>query len=127
MSILDQIRQLEEQKTKLLEQARKEAVTKAEVAIAELNALGFNYRLTGGPSDSTPSKRRSGVRQDVLSMIEGSAQGLSRSDIIERMDVKGDKKAEQAISNALAALKKQNTINNTDGVYTAASTNTNGL
>jgi len=117
MSILDQIRELEEQKNKLLEQARKEAVTKAEVAIAELNALGFNYRLTGGPSAAGFGKRRTGVRQEVLNTIKGAPEGLSRADLLEKMSAKGDKSAEQSISNALAALKKNHTISADDGIY----------
>lgn len=119
MSILDQIQQLEDQKNKLLEQARKEAVTKAETAIAELNALGFNYRLTGGPSPAGTAKRRTGVRQEVLDTIKAAPEGMSRADLLEKMGAKGDKSAEQSISNALAALKKNNSITADDGVYKA--------
>lgn len=118
MSILDQIKELEEQKNRLLEQARKEAVEKAEVAIAELNALGFNYRLVGGPSASS-GKRRAGVRQQVLKSVQDSPRGLSRADVLEKLGAKGDKSAEQSVSNALAALKKNKSISATNGIYRA--------
>lgn len=118
MSVLDQIRKLDEQKAQLLETAKKEALKKAEAAIAELNELGFNYRLTGGPATPTSSgKRRTGIRQEVLAVVQQSADGISRADILEKLDAKGDKSAEQSVSNALAALKKQNTITGDDGIY----------
>ena len=118
MSILDQIKELEEQKNRLLEKARKEAVEKAEVAIAELNALGFNFRLVGGPSTSG-RKRRTGVRQQVLNAIQDRPRCLSRADLLEKLGAKGDKSAEQSVSNALAALKKIKSISATNGTYRA--------
>ena len=48
MSVLDEIKALEEKKQALLAQAKKEALDNAKKAIAELNSLGFNYQLVGG-------------------------------------------------------------------------------
>jgi len=61
---MDQIRALEEQKKKLLEDAKREAMEKAQSAIAELNELGFNYRLIEGGSASRASsgESRKGTR-----------------------------------------------------------------
>lgn len=121
MSVLDQIKQLEEQKAKLLETAKAEALAQAEAAIATLNELGFNYRIVEGNGANraapSPSGRRSGVRADVLRVIEEHSDGINRGTILELMNAKGDKKAEQSISNALANMKKVGTIDLADGVY----------
>lgn len=122
MSVLDQIKQLEEQKAQLLEQAKTEALAQAEAAIKTLNELGFNYRIVEGNASTTtaPSSggRRTGVRADVLRVIE-ERDGINRGTILELMDAKGDKKAEQSISNALANLKKSGQIDLADGMYRA--------
>lgn len=46
VSVLEKIRQLDAQKEKLLADAKKEALAKAQAAVDELNELGFNYQLT---------------------------------------------------------------------------------
>jgi|SRR5271166_3308105 len=53
MSVLEKIKALDEERAKLLEDAKKEALEAAHKAIADLNELGFNYRLVEGPSTST--------------------------------------------------------------------------
>ena len=65
-SVIDQIRKLDEQKAKLLQDAKKEALGRAEAAIADLNSLGFNYRLVEGSTSSRGSPAegsRKGTRQ----------------------------------------------------------------
>jgi hypothetical protein len=42
---LQQIKKLDEERTKILESAKKEALARAEEAIRELTALGFEYEL----------------------------------------------------------------------------------
>jgi hypothetical protein len=62
MSVLDKLKALDDQRTKLLEDAKKEALDKAHEAIADLNALGFNYTLVEGSGTSTarrPPRERS--------------------------------------------------------------------
>ena len=61
--------------------------------------------------------RRTGIRREVLDMIKASNGGISRREIIDRMGAKGDKRAEQSISNALTNLKKSGQIDNEGGVY----------
>src|SRR4051812_19735029 len=57
LSVLEQLRKLDEQRAQLLKDAEAEAKKKAEDAIADLNSLGFSYRLVQG--DESP-KRKSG-------------------------------------------------------------------
>jgi hypothetical protein len=42
------IRELDAERTKLLDDAKKEALARAQQAIADLNALGFAYKLAQG-------------------------------------------------------------------------------
>ena len=49
---LEKIKALDEQRATLLEDAKKEALDKAEKAVAELNELGFHYSITEGASPS---------------------------------------------------------------------------
>jgi hypothetical protein len=58
MSVLEQIKKLDEQRAKLLSDAKTEALAKAEAAIEELNSLGFSYSLTAG----TGTKKKTGTR-----------------------------------------------------------------
>ena len=62
MSVLDKLKALDEERAKLLDDAKKEALEAAHKAIADLNALGFDFRLVEGPSTSTarrPPRERS--------------------------------------------------------------------
>ena len=57
MSVLEEIRKLDEQKAKLLEGAKIEALNAAKAAISTLAELGFNYTLVQGEGSgaiSTP-------------------------------------------------------------------------
>lgn len=121
MSVLDQIRKLDEQKASLLAQAKQEAMAKANEGIKALAELGFDYRLVQGDG-SAPTRsgtRRTGVRDEVLGVIKKNPNGIGRADIIDQMSAKGDRSAEQSISNALAALKKAGTVSGDGGVYKA--------
>ena len=119
MSVLDQIKALDEQKAKLLKNAKQEALINARAAINDLNSLGFNYHLAEGEGAPTTGTRRSGVRQQVQDLLSNSPDGLKRADILDAMNVKGDKKGEQSVSNALSSLKKAGTLTqNSEGSYT---------
>ena len=62
MSVLDKLKALDEERAKLLEDAKTEALDKAHKAIADLNALGFDFRLVEGSSTSKarrPPRERS--------------------------------------------------------------------
>jgi hypothetical protein len=55
-SVLEKLKALDAQRAELLEDAKKEALDKAEKAVAELNELGFHYGLTEGASPSTTAR-----------------------------------------------------------------------
>jgi hypothetical protein len=69
---------------------------------------------------ATPRKRapRGEKRRAVLELIKKSS-GLTRGEILATLGVKGDKSAEQSVSNALTALKKQNLVASKDRKYVA--------
>ena len=74
------------------------------------------------PPARTTRRRRRGSRQaEILSAIASSdSGGVGRAGIIAALGVKGDKSAEQSVSNALAALKKSGAVAHQDGKYTIA-------
>ena len=61
VNILDQLKKLDEQRAKLIEDAKAEALAKANAAVEELNALGFSYRLSEG--STTERKTAKQTRQ----------------------------------------------------------------
>ena len=63
--------------------------------------------------------RRSGVREQVLDAVKAAPGGISRAKVLETMAAKGDKAAEQSVSNALAALKRAGAISLVDSLYRA--------
>ena len=81
-------------------------------------------RSTRGSGRRTSAKTggrapRGEKRRAVLELIQKSA-GLTRSEILANLGVKGDKSAEQSVSNALTALKKQNLVASKDRKYVTA-------
>ena len=60
-----------------------------------------------------------GKQDQVVSFIKGSAGGLTRAEIIQKMGVKGNKSGEQSISNALGALKRSKRLVLKGGKYNA--------
>ena len=82
--------------------------TVEQAAAPEAKATPRKARRSRGPSR----------RAAIVSMIEASgSEGIGRADIIAQLNVKGDKSVEQAVSNALAALKKAGTVDHKDGKY----------
>lgn len=123
MSYIEQIKELDAQKQKLMEKAKSEALTRAENAIQELNDLGFNYRIVEGAAPSQKAAtstrtRKSGVSDEVLKIIKGAPDGLPRAAVLEQMNAT-DKKQEQSISNSLSNLKKKGLLTADNGIYKA--------
>ncbi len=58
--VLNKLKELDKEREKLLTQAKNAAMKKAEDAIAELNALGFNFQLT--EKGAVTSGSRKGTR-----------------------------------------------------------------
>jgi hypothetical protein len=103
----------------------------------ELNALDAYRQAKDGPAGRTAAKRaparRAGAngsrrapgrrgekRQAVLNLIQQNPVGLSRGEILVQMGVKGNRSAEQSVSNALSALKKAEKVNSREGKYVPA-------
>jgi hypothetical protein len=69
LSALDRIRQLDEERKRIMEEAKGEALARANEAVDALNALGFNYRLASGGEGGGTGRRatseggRKGTRQ----------------------------------------------------------------
>ena len=55
-TVLEKLKALDAQRAQLMEDAKKEALDNAEKAVAELNELGFDYRLVEGASTSTTAR-----------------------------------------------------------------------
>jgi hypothetical protein len=111
-----QIAELQAQKRVMIEEETKTAKKKVELALQELNALGFSYKLV--QEDAAPTRtRRTGVRDDVLKTIK-NGDGMKPAEIAVAMGM-DDARGKQSISNALTALKKSGMVVVTDGAYTA--------
>jgi hypothetical protein len=54
MNLMDQLKALDDQRAKLIEDAKRTALEKAHKAVAELNDLGFKYALTDSKRGSAP-------------------------------------------------------------------------
>jgi hypothetical protein len=64
-----------------------------------------------------PHPARTSRREELLQVIGGEPNGLSRGQIFDRMAIKGDKTAEKSVSNALTALTKNNQVSRREGKY----------
>jgi hypothetical protein len=62
-TVLKKLKALDAQRAQLLEGAKKEALDNAEKAVAELNELGFDYRLVEGASASPARAPRKATSQ----------------------------------------------------------------
>ena len=101
---------------KYIAQAAESSVPGTEAAVE--TAAAPEAKATPG---KTRRRRGPSRRAAIVSMIEASgSEGIGRSDIIAQLNVKGDKAAEQSVSNALAALKKAGTVDHQDGKYRAS-------
>lgn len=76
MSVLDQIKKLDEQREKLLADAKEEALTKAKAAIADLNSLGFGYKLVQGDGSRGKATRNTDPSKKHCSVCETSGHDL---------------------------------------------------
>lgn len=121
---MDITKAIEEERTRLTErvtvietQITELQEEKAKIDL-ELKAITVYEQAKSGVKKERKARgpREKGVRASVMNMI-ASTPGVSRSQLLELMKAKGDKKKEQSISNVLANLKKAGTISAKDGVY----------
>ncbi len=110
---------------------KKRLVEERDVIERKLNALENAIRayegsvspapaaaLKAAPAKKTRRRRRSSRRQEIVRIIgEGGSDGIGRAGIILALDVKGNKSAEQSVSNTLSALKKAGEVRHGDGKY----------
>jgi hypothetical protein len=66
----------------------------------------------------TRKPRKAGVRDEVLAKIAEHKDGIKRAELLTAMNAT-DKAAEQSISNAVSALKKDGKISGEQGLYRA--------
>lgn len=70
------------------------------------------------PAKRTRRRRRSSRRNEIVRLIGASgSEGIGRAGIILALKVKGNKSAEQSVSNTLSALKKAGEVRHADGKY----------
>ena len=70
------------------------------------------------PAKKTRRRRRSSRRNEIVRIIGASGgDGIGRAGIILALNVKGNKSAEQSVSNTLSALKKAGEVRHGDGKY----------
>ena len=77
-------------------------------------------RARASSGRAAPRGRRGSKREALLEVIRGSAAGLTRGEILERMGLKGDKSGEMSVSNALTALTKGGQVVRAEGRYRVA-------
>ena len=122
-----------------LDKARKDALANKAAVEKELESIEQEltaldaYRQAKGSPVGRPAAKRAGSngarratgrrgekRQAVLNLIKENPVGLSRGEILVQMGVKGNRSAEQSVSNALSALKKAEKVNSREGKYVPA-------
>jgi hypothetical protein len=89
----------------------------AKFDVFEGKATSATVRSAKGTRRTGP--RRGSKREELLAVIRAS-NGISRGEILEKMQLKGDKAGEMSVSNALTALTKANEVIRRDGKYLAA-------
>ena len=100
------------------EKQRDEAQQKLNEANAELRALDAYEAAKHTAQPKAKAPRQKGKRSEVIHLVASFPEGATRAELIEKLQIKGDKAAEQSLSNALAALKKGGQIDQlSDGRY----------
>jgi hypothetical protein len=100
-----------------IQEAMKAAKAKRQEAEREMSQLeaqvaaikAYDAALKGKAVPKEPRERRGrrGEKREALrELIAQHPEGLTRGEVLAAMHARGDKAAEQSVSNALAALKK---------------------
>ena|SRR5215211_7358496 len=125
-----------EKERERLTQARKDAETRLQEVqndIAkidrEFEAIEAYERVKTGKAQKgvaaskEPNRQhapRASRQQELLELIGQNPDGLTRSEILEELGVKGNKKAEASVSNALNAMKKKGQLRSEGKAYVPA-------
>ena len=116
MKRLVEERDVIERKLKALENAIR--AYEGSVAPAPAAAPKAAPAKTAAPAKRERRRRRSSRRNEIVRIIGASGtDGIGRADIIAALNVKGNKSAEQSVSNTLSALKKAGEVRHGDGKY----------
>lgn len=89
---------------------------------AEVKAIQAYETARGGKVAVKTKRRRrrkTSRRAEIVTIVQSSKNGVGRSGIIDKLGIKGDKSAEQSVSNALSAMKKAGELKHKDGLYSA--------
>ena len=98
MSVLDELKTLDEQRTMLLEGAKAEALQRAEKAIADLNELGFHYSLNDESGRQQQSSKDGGDIGKTSVVRQLKALDKQRAELYEGAKAEALEMAQQAIS-----------------------------
>jgi hypothetical protein len=71
---------------------------------------------TAKTNGARPGSRRAAI----VEAVGANPQGLGRGELLQMLDVKGNKSGEMAVSNALTALIKSNALTRVEGKYVLA-------
>lgn len=93
-------------------------VAEVEKQLSALQAF-FSAKLGSSKGRETSGSRRGYKRQEILDLIKSAPEGLSRGEIIRKLNAV-EKAAQQSISNALSNLFKQNALKREGKRYQAA-------
>jgi Fe2+ or Zn2+ uptake regulation protein len=98
---------------------RKELDEQLAVVDREIEAINAYETVKTGAAGKKAPGTRSGRRNNIIELLESHPPGMTRGEILETMNIKGDKSGEQSVSNALKQLKKLGKIKSgNDGKYT---------
>ena len=131
---MDFSEQVSSEKERLLKERDEAAKTLAETTERlqtlerQLEAIDAYEKIMGPapkarrPRAKAPPARKRGRRNTnrtaaIREAIQGSPDGIDRKGIIEKVGCKGDKSAEQAVSNTLARLKKTGDVAHEGRIY----------
>lgn len=108
---------------------RQDALSRRDAIDGEIEAVDIELRAISAYEEAKTGKRKNGTtrstrtlgrRDAILALVAQNSDGISRGDILDGLGVKGNKSAEQSVSNALNNLKKANKLAQRDGKYIAA-------
>ena len=78
-SAIQRIKELDEERARIFEQAKEEALGKAKAAVAELNGLGLDYTLVGGESKKARAPKAATPGKGVVKSAPCSICGFQTS------------------------------------------------
>lgn len=115
---MENLAQLIEKERTTLSEEKKKLEARLNEINRELAAVQAYEKAKMGATTTTTGTRRSGIRNDVLTAIATTTDGMNCKDILDHFGAKGDKKLEQSISNALSSLVKSGqTTRSAQGIY----------